>query len=159
MARRADDAVVGHGVVVRVVEMLLPLINFPGPRFDRLRPTLALLYVGDPKWGKHTHDFVQRYTTEILSNNQVDQVVDVRETLARPLLHGNVAVQPERPDVLPARLDVRCVGIQALKEEPVVRPQCGRQLAIATAKVDDHATRYSGGFQDLLGQLTCVPLL
>ena len=35
LPRRADDAVVGHGVVVGIVEVLLPLVGALQLRFER----------------------------------------------------------------------------------------------------------------------------
>ena len=68
---RADRAVVGHGVVVGIVEMLLPLVEFLGPRLDGLRPPVALLQVHRPERRHNSHHFLAGHTAEIFGNDQV----------------------------------------------------------------------------------------
>lgn len=78
-------------------------------------------------------------------------MVHVRQPVAVPLLDGNLAVQAERLDMLPRRRDVFDIGLQAVDEEAVAGPQRRRQLALASADMDDEAALNASGLQDFLG--------
>ena len=64
--------------------------------------------------------------------------------VARPLAHRYGAVQPQRLDMLPRRLDVLHIRIQALDRVVVAGPQGRRKLSIAAPNVDDEAALDAG---------------
>ena len=46
--------------------------------------------------------------------------------------------------------DTRRIGVEPLHEIAIIDPQCRRQAAVATTKMNNQATRYTAISQDLL---------
>ncbi len=151
MLRRPDDGVAGHGVVARVVQVMSPFVDVGGPRLDRLCPLAVLLDVRHAVGAQDAHHFVHRDGAQVLRDEQVDEVVGVGQAFAAPRLDGDVAVQAERADVHACLFDVGGVGVETVDEITVVRPQRGRQPAVAAADVNDEPALDPGRRQDRLG--------
>ena len=148
MARRADDAVMGHGVVVGAVKMLRPFVDAGGPWFDCLGPCFALLDASHAQRCQHAHDLRHGNLASVLDDNQIHQIVHIGQALAVEQVDRNRAVQARRLDGGPRLFDVGRRGVQTLNDNVVARSQRGGQLAGPAAQMDDEAALDHGGVID-----------
>ena len=93
------------------------------------------------------------YFAEVLGNNEIDRVVNVRQSVAGADIYGNVAVMTERFDVPAGRGDVFRLAVKALDDIAVVGPECCGQLAVSATDMDYQAAFDAGSIQDLSGLL------
>ena len=91
--RRAGDAVVGDGIVVRPVQVVRPLVDVFWPRLDGLGPAAVLPHVCHTVGREDAHHLGHRRITEILGDDEIDQIIDVRQRPAPPQLHRHLAIQ------------------------------------------------------------------
>ena len=126
------------------MKKMAPLVDFLRPRFDALLPVHCVLDVGHAAGSQHSHHLNQGNLTQVFSHDEVHQIVDVRQPLARPLGYGNAAVKASRPDVPPSCFNLGHTGLQPLYEVSVADAQCRRELAVSTTKMDDKTAPNTG---------------
>ena len=148
MARRADNAVVGHGVVVGAVKMLRPFIDVGRPWFDCLGPCSALLDAGHAPRRQRAHDLCHGNLARVFDDNQIRKVVHIRQALAVEQVDRNRAVPARRLDGGPRLFDVGRRGVQTLNDKVVARSQRGGQLANPAAQINNEATLDRGDVID-----------
>ena len=147
-ARRSDHRVPGDRVVVRAVQVVCPLVNLLRAGFDGLLPRIPLLDVGHAARTQHAQHLSRRHLAGVLRDQEIDQVVGIRQPLAGPMLHRHLAVEAQRPDQPAGLAHALGVGLQAVNQVAIARPQRRRHPAVPTAQVNDQAALDAGGLQN-----------
>ena len=104
------------------------------PGLGMLRPIALGLHIGHAVRHEHAQYLGQRHLAQICCDQQVDQIVRVRQMTRRPLLHGHGTVQAERLDLPTGRSDALRVGVQAVNDVAVSGAQRGRQPAVVARR-------------------------
>jgi len=144
VAGRADEGIVGHGVIGGVVEEVRPGLDGGGPRPGGPDVRRAARRQDAPH-------LVHGGLAEVFRHEEVDEVVGVGQALAGPMLDRHLAVESEVADVLAGRGKVGGVAGQAMHEVSVIGAQGGREFPVAAAEMHDQAALDAGGFEDLPG--------
>jgi len=92
-ARRADDGIVGDGVVGGIVEVVRPFVDFLGAGLYGSCPRIAFLDVSRAVRTQHAHHFGRRDIAEVFGNDEVCEIVNVRQALALERIDGYFAVE------------------------------------------------------------------
>ena len=95
VARRADDRVARHGVATGVVQAMCPIVHRDWPRLNRLDPRSVLLDVGHAIRDQYPIDLALEDTRRVLGDQQIHEVVAIRERFPVPALHHHLAVEAE----------------------------------------------------------------
>ena len=120
MAGRANNRIMGHGIVARIVHVMGPFVYLFGTRLDRLCPYITLLDVSNAVGNQNAQNLVHRYVRLLLRKNEVDKVVGVRQEVTFELFDRYLAIKLERLDMLACLLDVLCIGVQAVDQVTVI---------------------------------------
>ena len=88
---RSHAAVGGHPVVRRIVQEVRPLVDVVGPGFDGLRPAAVSQRVRNATGGQHAADFVHGYPARVFGDQQVDQLIHVRQVATVEAVGGDGA--------------------------------------------------------------------
>jgi hypothetical protein len=147
--RRADHRIMRHRITGRIVEEVRPLVDLSRPRLDRFRPRLALLDVRHAIGRQDAQHLRHRDLARLLGDDQVGEVVDVGQYVARQPVRRDGAIEPPRLDASPRLRHVRCLPVEALDEVALARVQSRRQRAVAAPEVHDEPSRYPSGFEYL----------
>ena len=145
--RRRDDRIARDRVVRRVVHVVRPLVDLLRPRLDRPGPPAVLLDVRHAVGAQDSHDFRHGDLARVFRDDEVDQVVGVRQPLAAEPIHRHLAVQAELADVLAGPGRVRRVGVQTVHQVAVVCAQRRRQLPVPAAEVHDQSAAHARGVE------------
>jgi hypothetical protein len=150
--RRGNGGVLGHGVVRRVVKEVRPLVRVLRPGLDRLGPFGLGLDVRNAAGREHPQDLVHADPREVLRDDEVHEILRVRQPGAGEPLHRGLAVGPELADMLAGRRDVPGVRVQAVNDAMGARGAQGRgESAIPAAEVYDQPALDAGGAADAIG--------
>ena len=141
---RADPPIVGHRVAVRAVQPMGPLVDLRRARLDRLDP----FHIRHAAGAQHAHHLGHGHRAELLGDQQVDQIIRVRQAPARQWRDRHRPVQAQRRDVSTRPFDV--VG-QAVDDVPLVGPKRRRQATVSAPQMHDQPTAHTGGIEDRLG--------
>ena len=139
VAGRAHARVAGHGVARRVVQEVRPLVDILGPRLDGPGPFTLRPNVCHAARTQDAEHLLDGQTERPLRDDEVDEVVDVRQPFPRPRVDRHRPVEAERLEVLAGLLDLGGVAVQAVYQVAAAGAQSGREPAVAAADVDDQA--------------------
>ncbi len=151
-SRRPDDSVLGHRVVARIVQEMAPLVDIVRPGFPRHGPFPVPQHAGRPARGQNTHRFILRDFAGVLDDNQVDEIIRVRQRRSGELLHAGGAVKALTLEVISRLGHLGRVGLKTLDGILVPRPQGRGQLAIPAAEVNDDPALHPALVEDSPGQ-------
>ena len=84
---RAYNGVIGHSVVAGVMHVMGPLINIFRTGLDNLCPFAVFFEVGDAVWNQHSHYLIGRNPVRLVTDQQVHEIVNVRQAVCCMLLH------------------------------------------------------------------------
>jgi len=90
-----------------------------------------------------------RNAPQVVGNEQIDQVVDVRQSGADQPIDGHRPIPPLLAERVAGRSDVRRIGIEAMHQVTGASLQGGGPPGIAAAQVDDQPALHAAGGQDL----------
>ena len=151
--RRSNARIVRHGVARRVVQEVGPLVDLFRPRLDGLRPLAVALDVRHAAGRQHAHHLVDGNCIGVFGHKEIDEVVDVGETLAAQPIQRDLAVNAQRVQMLSGFLDIARVGVQTMYKVTVIHPQGRSQSSIPTAEMNDQTALNACLIQDLLWRL------
>ena len=90
----------------------------------------------------------------VFDDQQVDQVIDIRELQAIQLVYSHITVDPHGSNALPGFLYNRSIAIQALYLDPIPLSEGSSQLASPDTKMNDK----TAGNACLLQNFSRIPL-
>jgi len=151
VARRADNRVARHRVVVRAVEVVGPLVNVLRPRLDDLAPGGTLGDTRHPARGQHPQHLLLRHLVRLADDQEVDQVVGVRQVCAVEGGRRDGPEEPERAEVVARFRNVGGVAVEALDEVTGPGAKGRGQAAIAAAEMDHQPSANTGSLKDPAG--------
>ena len=137
--RRSDDLIVGDGVAAGVVEVVGPFVDVLRTRLDGHLPTSVRTDHCNALRSEHAEDFLHLKVAQVFGDDEVDQIVDVGQSLAVESVGGDVAVKAGLTQAQTQPLHGVRIGVEAVYLEARVRTEGGRQFTVADADVDDES--------------------
>ncbi len=122
------------------MQEMCPFINILWPRFMRLAPFAVFVDICNSAGTKDTHDLLHCHPYKILSYDEVDKVVDVRQPPATEAVDRHIAGQSERLNILACLANIFCIFVQAMDQIAVIYAQRSSQLSISATQVDNQST-------------------
>ena len=123
------------------------------PFIDLFRPRLDGLGTTDPCHAirrKDPHDFIHRQLAEVVCDNQVHQVIRVRQTPTRPGCSGHLPVQAKRLNISTGGGEVFRVRSQTLDQVSIASVKRCSKAAITASDMDHQPPGDAGIFRDIL---------
>ena len=143
-----DRRIVGYGITGGVVQIMRPVVQFLRTRLDGFPPCAGLFDIGRAVGNQDPHDFAHGDSIEVFRDNEVDEVVDIRESIVAQSINRDLAVKIAREDMFASFLNILFIFIQTVHLGALVRAQCGGQTAIPTRDVDNEAPLDTCRIQD-----------
>ena len=153
MMGRPDNGIVSHRIIVRTMEIMSPFIDVVRSGFDDYRPETALFDIGHAVRREHAHDLIHCHFQRFLADQQVDEIVGIRQIIRFPRLDRHFAVKTQRLNVFSCLFDVFSVSIQAVNKVTIIRIECRREFSVAAADMDDKPALNASVFKNLPGLL------
>ncbi len=128
-----------------------PVVNLRRPSLLGLRPLALLLYERDSQRCQHPHDLRHGHVVQRFHDQQVDQIVGIRQTLTGEAVDGDPTVLILAADIGSGLVDVLGIGVEALHQIVAFGPERGSQFTVRATDVNDQTAAEAARCQELFG--------
>ncbi len=142
VARRPDHLIVGNRITTCIMEIVGPLINVLGTWLDIHTPRVSVLHVCHASGDEHAHHLTHRDLPEFVCNQQVDEVITVRQAQPIPAFNRDGTIQIGGLNEFARLLNISGIIVQSVDPVHLALTQGRRQPSIPTANVNDQTTFY-----------------
>ncbi len=137
VARRPDHVIMGNGISTCIMEEVGPLVSVFGAWLDIHAPRVSVLHICHAAGDEHAHHLTHRDLPEFVRNQQVDEVIAVRQVRPVPVFDRDGAIQAGGLNELACLLNISGISVQSVDPIRLAPTQGRRQPSIPTANVND----------------------
>ena len=142
-ARRVDNRIARHSVIIRLVHIVCPFVDLVRPRLDGPGPLARVFDIGDAPGTEHPHNLLHRHIAQILSHKQVYEIVDIGQMSTVERISRDDAIKPPRLDLSANTIHIAGIRIQTVHQIALAGVELGRLHPITTAEMNDEAATNS----------------
>jgi len=126
-----------HRITACIMEEVGPLVSVFGTWFDIHAPRVSALHVCHATGDEHAHHLTHRDLPEFVRNQQIDEVITVRQARPVEVFNRDGAIQAGGSNELACLLNISGISVQSVDPIRLAPTQGRRQPSIPTANVND----------------------